>query len=180
MADSDGSFCIGPDYLAYEISFSIDPIGHRLYILRFDDSARWKDPLRIDLPEFNAPPMRCEYEAIVLASWDAIHYVTWRGEARNSLRLRSEPKLPGPAEVSEFPDTIGSVVFGIPGLLDEYSAALPSDDPLYSYRLVLSRERDAISLCTWNVRSYVEQYASNKIVDEFELYAGQQPAECGE
>ena len=180
MADSDGSFCIGPDYLAYEISFSIEPIGHRLYILRFDDSARWKDPSRIDLPEFNAGPMRCEHETIVLAGWDAIHYVTWREEARNTLRLRSEPKEPGPAEMREFPDTIGSLVFGIPGLPEEYSAPLPSDDLLYTYRLVLSRERDVLSPCTWNVRSYVAQYVFSDMVAEFELYAGQQPAECGE
>ena len=180
LADSDGNFCIGPDYLAYEISFSIEPIGHRLYILRFDDPVQWKEPLRFDLPDFNAPPMRCEGQAIVLAGWDAIHHVSWQEESPDTLSLRSEPKEPGPPEMSRFPDAIGSVVFGIPGLLDEYSAPLPSDDPVYSYRLTVSRERNEIAHCTWNVRSYVAQYVSNDVVDELELFAGQMPAQCGE
>jgi hypothetical protein len=180
LADSDGNFCICPDYLAYEFSFSVEPIGHRLYILRFDDPTNWKEPLRLDLPDFNGPPMRCEDQAIVLAGWDAIHHVTWEQGSPASVSLRSEPKAPGPSEVAEFPDTIGSLAFGLPGLPEEYSAALPSDDPVYSYRLTVLRELDKIRPCSWNVRSYVAQYASNAAVDELELFVGQMPAECGE
>ena len=179
LADSDGNFCIGPSYLAYEISFSIEPAGHRLYILRFDDPANWKEPLRLNLPDFNPPPMRCEAHTIVLAGWDAIHHVSWQEESPEALSLRSEPKEPGPSDMSRFPDAIGSLTLGIPGR-EEYSASLPSDDPVYRYRLTVSRERDATRPCIWNVRAYIGQQVSNDVVDELELFAGQMPAECGE
>ena len=180
LADSDGYFCIGPDYLAYEMTFSVEPHGHRLYILRFEDPAAWDKPLRVDLPEFNGPPMRCEAQSIRLAGWDAIHHVTWPAEFPYDVSLRSEPKEPGPSDMNEFPDSIGSVVFGIAGTMEDYSVPLPSSDPVYSYRLTVSRKRDAVNFCTINVRSYVAQYVSRDVVAELELFAGQMPGECGE
>jgi hypothetical protein len=180
LADSDGYFCIGPDYLAYEMTFSVNPSGHRLYILRFDNPAAWDEPLRVDLPEFNGPPMRCEAQAIVLAGWDEIHHVAWQAESPHVVSLRSEPKEPGPSDMSKFPDSIGSVVFGIPGPIEVYSAPLPSDDPVYSYRLTVSRTRDPVRPCSWNVRSFIAQYVFRDVVAEFDLFAGQTPAECAE
>jgi hypothetical protein len=82
--------------------------------------------------------------------------------------------------MNEFPDSIGSVVFGIAGTMEDYSAPLPSNDPVYRYRLTVSRKRDVVNFCTMNVRSYVAQYVFSDVVAELELFAGQMPAECGE
>jgi hypothetical protein len=41
-ADSDGAFCVGSDYLAFEFSYSLEPESHRLYVMRFDNPAGWK------------------------------------------------------------------------------------------------------------------------------------------
>ena len=180
LADSDGYFCIGPDYLAFELSFSRAPHTHRLYVMRFDDPIQWKAPVWIDLPEFNNGPMRCEERSIALAAWESIHHVTWSVADPADLSLQTTTKPPGPSDPSDYPDALGSLSFGIPGNTQEYSASLPSHDLDYSYTLSVTRTRDLSKQCVVHVRSTVAQQVADAVVDEYELFAGTMPAECGE
>lgn len=172
-ADADGSFCVGPDYLAVEFSFSKEPRRHRLYVWHFADALSWKEASAIDLPEFNNGPMACTAGRVSLAGWDALYDVSWTD--RTSLSLRVTPKQPGATVDGEFPDNRGSVVFG-----PAQTVPLPSADVQHSYVLAVERTRDPQNRCTLHVRSRILQYRSGTLANEHELFSGTLPAECGE
>jgi hypothetical protein len=165
--------------LAFEFNYEKEPEGHHLYLMRFANPSDWKQPIRLELPAFPAPNMRCEMASIWLAEWYAVHIVSWNESDSSNLSLRTEPKSPGPPDLREFPDALGSLsrVSGRPAV---HTFALPSSDSIYSYGLRVSKERDPEITCTYRVRSSIVQIASGDVVDEHEIYAGYQPAECGE
>jgi hypothetical protein len=75
-ADSDGYYCVGRHYLAYQFVFSIPPVGHhRLYVLRLDTPSHIEPPAAFDLPEFQVHGMRCDEQLIELVAWDAVYTV---------------------------------------------------------------------------------------------------------
>ena len=176
-ADIDGTFCVGPDYLAFELSYSLEPESHRLYVMRFDNPAGWKQLASVDMPYFPSPNMKCEADAIHMATWDAVHSVSLSESNPAELSLRSESKPPGP---DEYPDDLGSLSVGMSGAYGQHDFPMPSDDPVYSYVLHVSKAPDPLGRCLLNVRSWVTQLVASEVVDEYEIVALQQPAECGE
>ena len=111
-ADIDGTFCVGPDYLAFELSYSLEPESHRLYVMRFDNPAGWKQLASVDMPYLPSPNMKCEADAIHMATWDAVHHVSLSESNPAELSLRSESKPPGPPSLDEYPDDLGSLSVG--------------------------------------------------------------------
>lgn len=76
-ADSDGYFCVGPTYLAYEIKVESDPPAHHLYIVRaaVDGTLR---KARRTIPDFQVHGMRCESDVVLLDGWDATYEIDLR------------------------------------------------------------------------------------------------------
>jgi hypothetical protein len=75
-ADSDGYYCVGPNYIAYQFGLAPPPVApHKLYVVRFTDSG-FSEPFEVDLPQFQVHGMRCRETGIDVAGWDAIHTVT--------------------------------------------------------------------------------------------------------
>ncbi len=75
QADDDGSFCIGPNYIAYELSFSVAPSAHALYVVSLTDSAGIGRPSTIGLPRFQVHGLRCTRTSVELPGWDSLYTV---------------------------------------------------------------------------------------------------------
>src|SRR5213596_1863955 len=75
QADDDGSFCVGSDYIAYELSLSVPPgkREHALYVVSLTDSAGIGRPSRIRLPSFQVHGMRCNRTSVELLGWDSLY-----------------------------------------------------------------------------------------------------------
>jgi hypothetical protein len=71
QADSDGHYCVGANYLAYELRFA-QPGVHTLVVLRAGPSHSM-DEVKVALPDFQVHGMRCTAEAVELAAWDGVH-----------------------------------------------------------------------------------------------------------
>jgi hypothetical protein len=108
LADSDGYYCVGPDYLAYQFGFAAPPVGpHRLYVIRLGGESDQFDPIALDIPQFQAHGMACDDRSVRMAAYDAIYtidldtdrrptaYVAEPRPNRNSLlpELRNEGNL---------------------------------------------------------------------------------------
>lgn len=78
VADSDGYYCAGPDYLAWETrGFHTDGV-HRLHFLRL--TADGPAPRStVVLPDFQLHGMRCEADALTLYAFTAAHHVALDG-----------------------------------------------------------------------------------------------------
>lgn len=75
-ADSDGYYCAGQGYLAYQFGFAAPPVGpHRLYIVRFGGGSGVEAPVVFDLPQFQVHGILCGERSVKLAAYDAIYTV---------------------------------------------------------------------------------------------------------
>jgi hypothetical protein len=75
-ADSDGYYCVGRDYIAYQIGFAPPPIAqHRLYVIGVGGAAGIGEPAIFELPQFQVHGLLCNERTVQLAGWDAIYTV---------------------------------------------------------------------------------------------------------
>src|SRR4029453_14438490 len=75
-ADSDGYYCVGRGYLAYQLGFAAPPIApHHLYVVRFGGTAGIEAPVALDLPQFQVQGIICADRAIRILAYDAIYTV---------------------------------------------------------------------------------------------------------
>ena len=76
-ADSDGYYCIGRGYLAYQFGFAAPSTRpHRLSVVRFLGTSGIQPPAVLDLPQFQVHGMQCGEGWIDVASFTAIYRVT--------------------------------------------------------------------------------------------------------
>src|SRR5919199_931436 len=89
-ADSDGYYCIGPDYIAYQFGFAPPPVAqHRLYIIGLG-AAGIGEPAIFELPQFQVHGLLCNERTVQLASSDAI-YTVQLDSARRPVRYEMTP-----------------------------------------------------------------------------------------
>ena len=75
-ADSDGYYCIGRGYLAYQFGYAAPPVRpHRLFVLPLGLSAEIEPPTILEIPQFQVHGMLCSDRAIQLAAYDAIYTI---------------------------------------------------------------------------------------------------------
>lgn len=132
-ADSDGYYCAGPGYLAYQWNgMSIPTSGHVLRIVALD--GRDEEPDEVALESFQVHGMKCSAERVELRGWNAIYSVVLSKERRGVFegkRAFDEPNPPG---------------FNQSNLAD-YSVAgaerLEAIDPTHIYELVIEKSEQA-------------------------------------
>ncbi len=74
-ADSDGYFCVGNDYIAYQFGLAAPPVGpHRLTIVRFGARGFYA-PQVVDLPQFQVHGMSCGDDVVRVAGFDRIYAI---------------------------------------------------------------------------------------------------------
>ena len=80
QADSDGSYCAGASYLAYELREPND--RHTLHIVNAQTATS------VELPDFQVHRMRCGSSSVDLAGWHAIYTVDFSSQPA---RVKIEP-----------------------------------------------------------------------------------------
>jgi hypothetical protein len=178
-ADSDGYFCVGKDYIAYQFGLAAPSPGpHRLTIVRFGRDGLHA-PQVVDLPQFQVHGMACGDTTVRVAAFDAIYTVT----------LASTPRLVGRADIpptdhGRFP----SAVFVQRNLaqLSRARAEMRAD----RIRLGVAPDGHAFELvivptpsskaCVVNIVStLVELDAAGGQVVSRDVFRGEAPRECG-
>jgi len=82
-ADSDGYYCIGRGYLAYQFGMAPLPVApHHLYVLRVGTTTGIAEPEAFELPQFQVHGLRCGEGWIDVAAFTAIYRVTLDETAR--------------------------------------------------------------------------------------------------
>ena len=101
-ADSDGYYCVGHGYLAYQFGMAPLPVApHHLYVLRIGTTTGIGEPVAIDLPQFQVHGLRCGEGWIDVAAFTAIYHVTLDGNTR-PLRFEVRPFAEGQKVPPEF------------------------------------------------------------------------------
>jgi hypothetical protein len=98
-ADSDGYFCAGKTYIAYQFGLAAPPVApHNLFVVRFDASGALITPILVQLPQFQVHGMRCLDDRILVASFDSLYSVGLDQERRPlsivATALRSRGSIP--------------------------------------------------------------------------------------
>jgi len=76
FADSDGYYCVGPDYLAYQFGLAAPPVApHYVYVVHLGRSGVMAEPMKLELPQFQVHGMICDAGAVRIAAFDGIYTV---------------------------------------------------------------------------------------------------------
>ena len=159
-ADSDGYFCLGPGYIAYQFGMAGPSARlHWIFIVRYE--ARGISELdSIQLPQFQVHGMRCQADAVDVAAWDAIHTVTL-DSLRRPLSTRAVPlSRPGdfpPWTRGPYPN-LRILPSLARGTLAPYRQSLhlgPNGD---EYVLEIAADADSIRQCPPAIRARIVQF----------------------
>jgi hypothetical protein len=74
-ADSDGYFCIGRGYLAYELRPSPPQVAHQLHIVRFGSANGIVPAASVPLDDFQVHGMTCRPGVVELVGWSQTYRV---------------------------------------------------------------------------------------------------------
>ena len=74
-ADSDGYYCIGQDYLAYQFAFTNGASGHYLAVISLSRGFSIEEPATVELPAFQVHGMRCNATSVELHDLKTIYGV---------------------------------------------------------------------------------------------------------
>ena len=117
-ADSDGYYCAGRGYIAYEMSLSQAPGRHLLYVVRFSHAGAFTHLAPIPLGDFQVHGMKCDAGAVTLEAWDAGYLVDLSTPDHPTVTRRPavSPRPPEPpnlghwakAGVVDLPDSAGA------------------------------------------------------------------------
>ena len=101
-ADSDGYYCVGPGYLAYQFGMAPLPVApHRLHVLSTGAASGIPEPATLELPQFQVHGLRCGDGWVEIASFTAIYRVTLDDRTR-PVRYEVYPFALGQKVPSEF------------------------------------------------------------------------------
>ena len=181
-ADSDGYYCIGPNYLAYQLSLGPKSAGHFLYVVSLPDSAPVGPPTKVHLPRFQVHGMSCGASSVQLLGWDSLYTVnltgprpsvvtqvapwTKRGTSRHPPPDYAQLNLGGwsPAGRAGRPDTIA---LGVQSTASRFLLAFDvrSTEQPCAYKLVTR---------------LLQLDAASHLVATLKLFDGEALRECGE
>ena len=179
-ADSDGYYCVGPNYIAYELQLAQHEHNHSLHVFRLNDSTGISARTTIVLPRFQVHGMRCEPDAIKLLGWDSLYTVSIAGP-RPTVAVTVAPwvstsrqRLPGfdDANLGAWSKPVRAY----------RSDTIPVQINATRYRFVLAIDvkPHPTSKCEFLVVTRLVQLDSNaRAVQSVVLFDGDAPRECG-
>ena len=97
-ADSDGYYCVGRGYIAYETRFSTQPSQHLLHVIQFSSTQGIVRIAPIALENFQVHSMTCHATAIELTGWTTRYLVDISDVQRPAITSGPKPGGPGPGE----------------------------------------------------------------------------------
>ena len=182
-ADSDGYYCVGRGYLAYQFGLAPPPMRpHRLFIIRLE-APGLEPPSVFELPQFQVHGMRCDDRTIQLAAHDTVYEVTLDAAGR-PVRYESSP-WPGRGRVP--PQFVGQ-----PRNLGIFNPAVTALKPLQitlgaapeggQYVLELTATTTSTERCAPVVTAsrVVRTDRGGRELGQFEIFRGRGSRECGD
>jgi hypothetical protein len=174
-ADSDGYYCVGRDYLAYQLGLAAPPLAsHRLYVVRLAGEQAMSAPAVIDIPQFQVHGMLCDQTSIELESFDGIYKVhldSGRRPARYEFTRWPDPQHRLSLSPGGSP-RIGGYGFFTKGLAPVRTALLK--DPLgHQFAIEIEPQLSNSRLCETHITTrLIEVDPSNSVIRQQVLYTG--------
>jgi hypothetical protein len=110
LADSDGYYCVGPDYLIYQINEPGVAEAHKLYLVPFTNGFDSISRYELTLPDFQVHDMHCDEDCVTIFGWDAIFHVSWPPHDPKRMTYDKRTKDAGPTQHPG--EQIFSLVYG--------------------------------------------------------------------
>ena len=181
-ADSDGYYCAGPTYLAYQFGVAAPPVApHRLHIIRVGDEGI-AAPVVFELPQFQVHGMRCGERTIEMRAFDAVHVITLDARAqpvRHATTPMARLNAPVPAAESfALPANLG-MLSRPRGSLTVERVHLATDARQRQYLLEIAPSR--VAACSVDITSRVVQRdATGRELAARVIFEGPVRRECGD
>lgn len=182
-ADSDGYFCTGLNYIAYQLSLSLRTGRHTLYVVLLSDSAGIGRPDSIELSEFQVHGMRCDTSSVELLGWDSLYTVRLR-DARPSPLARVAPwadqgasrRVPPAYLLSNLGGWSSAAKSGRSGLVP-----LQMDGATHRFALAMDVTSEPKNPCVHTMRTRIVQLdMAQRPIHALTVFHGTVPSECGE
>lgn len=110
LADSDGYYCVGPDYLIYQINEPGVADAHHLYLIPFTNGFDSISRYELTLPDFQVHDMHCDDDRVVIFGWDEIFDIRWPPHDPKGMTFDRSAKDSGPTQHPG--EKIYSLVYG--------------------------------------------------------------------
>ena len=162
-ADSDGYYCIGRGYIAYETRFATQPSQHLLHVIRFSSTGGIVPIAPIPLEDFQVHSMTCHDTVIELNAWTTRYVVDITNLQRPT--VTSEPKPAGPGAGSE----AGLGHWSQEGVLDLQGDAQPRE-----FQLVIARVSRPVEggVEHYTITELIRRDRGGRILASLELFNG--------
>jgi hypothetical protein len=182
-ADSDGYYCVGRDYIAYQFGFAPPPTAqHRLYVIRVGGVAGIEEPAILDLPQFQVHGLLCNERTVQIASWDAIYTV----QLDSTLRPVHYEKAPWADHQHTPPQFVGHQQnlggWSRPvGTLAVERVLLTKNPAGHEFFLEITPKASTSERCVVEITTRIlELRATGRTVGERLVFSGKGHRECGE
>jgi hypothetical protein len=185
LADSDGYFCVGPGYLAYQFGMSGPPVApHRLFVVRLNSDGIASDTMSFELPQFQVHGMLCGATDIRVAAYDAIYTVSLdRSQKPTGFVKVAIPRGQMPIELLRAQRNLGSL-----GYLFDYKdwgrkvrRSLAQEPSGHEFVLEFVPDPVKPGQCSTEVTtSILEIDANNHVLTARRLFRGLAHRACGE
>jgi hypothetical protein len=172
-ADSDGYYCIGPGFVAYEISFSGAASGHWLHIVRVSAAKGIVRLPAIALSEFQVHGMTCRENGIDLDGWTTRHSVSL--DSNGQATVTSTTVEPSPKGAQQ--QNLG--MLARPGVTDIPSDGFPGEFQLVIAEAVPSMSRGERFTVTQVWRRASTAPVARQVTAAETLFVGVRPGEGG-
>lgn len=166
LADSDGYFCTGKGYIAFETSFSWPENTHRLRVVRFGSDIGIVESEPLVLEDFQTHGMRCEEGRIELLGWEFKYIVDASNLARPKMKKKVKLSKPGGPAPGFTSGNLGNSAK--PGVV-----RLTSNDAQFQFELVIARTAGKVDHDWKNYTvSVLIRRSASKIYESVNLFTG--------
>jgi hypothetical protein len=184
-ADSDGYYCIGRGYLAYQFGFAAPSNKpHRLSVIRFSGTSGIQSPAVLDLPQFQVHGMQCGEGWIDVAAFTGLYHVTL-DENNRPVRSELQPfpdgeKIPQTFILSQLQNLGASS--GGRAYLKPVRVRLSAKEPGAGYLLeITAKAIPPLKKCELTITSrIVETDRNGREISARVIFQGRGYRECGE
>jgi hypothetical protein len=180
-ADSDGYYCVGGKYLAYQFGFAApSATPHRLFVVWLGDPGVIAQPAVFDLPQFQVHGMICEEGRILVAAFDRLYTVSLGGRGQPNTISETRYERPGafPMDVSSRQRNLGAWSRPVNTLQAE---RVSLSTPASGTEIVLEiTPRAAAERCVTQITARVVMFGpSGQVAGDLTVFQGQGRRECG-
>jgi hypothetical protein len=184
-ADSDGYYCVGRGYIAYQFGLAaLSTRPHRLFVIRFSGVSGIPSPAVLELPQFQVHGMLCGEGSIDVAAFTGIYHVTL-DENHRLARYETRPFPDGQKIPEEFTrgqfQNLGALSGGR-AYLKPNRVHLSATARGGEYRLeITAKAIPPLSKCELSVVSrIVETDRNGREINARTVFQGRGHRECGE